>query len=153
MQGKEALVVGVPPQGGTALLDHIRRNHSRLLLARSCGEASLILDGRRPHLVLSQISLPDGTADQLLRQLEFAPTNVFFANSLEEKSWWLHVLVNGRNCWWKPKVLSPEEFAGYLRTGISPGSDLHACGPLAPHRSREFFIGGQGKNPQAGAES
>jgi hypothetical protein len=55
----------------------------------------------------------------LLTQLEFAPTNAFFANSLEEKSWWLHVLVNGKNYWWKPKVLSPEEFARYLRQ-VSP---------------------------------
>jgi hypothetical protein len=65
-------------------------------------------------LVLSQIVLPDGTADQFLRPLEDASADVFFANSIEDGAWWLQVMIEGNNHWWKPLVLTPEQFAMYL---------------------------------------
>lgn len=111
MKSKEVLIIGPRLKGTTRIVEHIVRRGCRLFFAENCESTRLVLKERRADLVLSQLVLSDGTADQILTLLEGASANAFCANSLEESAWWLHVLVDGKNHWWKPRLLSPEEFS------------------------------------------
>jgi hypothetical protein len=64
--------------------------------------------------VLSQLMLPDGSADQLLSLLQSTRTHVFFNLAFTNDCWWLHVLDGGQNRWWEPTLLPPEDFLVYI---------------------------------------
>lgn len=78
-------------------------------------------------LLMSQIVLADGTADQILSLVAGSSANAFFANSLADEAWWLHVLVDGKNHWWKPALLNPEEFSAFLDARLLT-EEVHAMG-------------------------
>jgi hypothetical protein len=119
MKPKQVLIITPQQQRAAGLVDRIGRRGCRLYFAASCKSARSVLKEVKVDLVLSQMILPDGTADQILRALEGAPTDVFFANSLGDSAWWLHVLIEGRNHWWKPILLTPEQFSLYLDSGFA----------------------------------
>jgi hypothetical protein len=116
---KQVLFVTSWQQRAASLVDRIGRTGSRIFFAKNCKSARELLKNVKVDLVLSEIALPDGTADQFINVLEDSPVDIFFANRLDEGAWWLHVLIAGRNYWWKPIVLSPEQFSDCLDQGLS----------------------------------
>ena len=114
VRSKKVLIVTPHSRPAAKLIDRLGRNGCKLYFARDCKSAKSMFRSTKMDLVLSQLVLPDGTADQFLHSLEGCPSQVFFANSLEDSSWWLHVLIQGKNHWWKPSLLSPGQFTEFL---------------------------------------
>lgn len=124
-----ALVVGPHPRRAAVVLGLLEGQGCELCFAENCAQAFSLLKRTRFDLVLSQLMLNDGAADQFLRPLENTPAHVFFSSTLENDSWWLHALDGGRNCWWKPKLFRPEELAFFLQRWMHAGSV--PCQPVA----------------------
>jgi hypothetical protein len=118
MTFEQALIITPQQQRAAWLIDRVARRGCRLFFANNCRSAKSVLKHAKIDLLLSQIVLPDGTADQLLGLLEGTLAHVFFANTVEDSVWWLHVLIAGKNYWWKPILISPEEFFPYLESRL-----------------------------------
>lgn len=118
MTFEQILMITPQQQRAASLIDRLARRGCRLCFANDFRSAKSVLKNVQTDLVLSQMILPDGTADHLLGPLEGTLTHVFFTNTLEENAWWLHVLVAGKNYWWKPILVSPEQFFPYLETTV-----------------------------------
>jgi hypothetical protein len=118
MTFEQILMITPQQQRAASLIDRVARTGCRLFFASTCRSANTVLKDAKIDLVLSQMILPDGTADQLLGPLEGTLADVFFANTLEDSAWWLHVLITGKNYWWKPVLVSPEQFFLYLDTRL-----------------------------------
>jgi response regulator RpfG family c-di-GMP phosphodiesterase len=116
MKSKQVLIITEQQQKAAQLVDQIGRQGWRLLFAENCKSARSVLKDVKVDLVLSQITLPDGTAEQFLKLLEGNPVDVFFANSIEDNAFWLYVLIAGENRWWKPTLVSSAQFSAYLET-------------------------------------
>lgn len=104
------LIVGTNVQRASLLLKRLYTWDCDVYFTERCAEALPLLRQDRFGLVLSQLFLPDGTADRFLKPLSGIPTHMFFSNFLEDDAWWLHVLDRGENRWWKPSLIRPEEF-------------------------------------------
>jgi hypothetical protein len=118
MAFEQVLIITPQQHRAAALIERVARRGCRLFFANNCRSAKSVLKSAKIDLLLSQIILPDGTADHLLGLLEGTRTHVFFANTVEDSAWWLHVLIAGKNYWWKPILISPEQFFPYLETRL-----------------------------------
>ena len=116
MTFEQALIITPQQQRAAWLIERVARRGCRLFFANNCRSARSVLKHAKIDLLLSQIILPDGTADHLLGLLEGTLAHVFFANTVEDSVWWLHVLNAGKNYWWKPILISPEQFFPYLES-------------------------------------
>src|ERR1700740_3153976 len=98
------LIVGPHPQRAAAVLGLLEEQGCEVSFADNCAQANSLLKRMRFDLVLSQLMLNDGAADQFLRPLEKSAAHMFFSSTLENDSWWLPVLEEGKNCCRQPRL-------------------------------------------------
>lgn len=108
------LIVGEKAVHASVLLGKLDSWAYDLHLVAGCLAALSALKEHSFGLVLSQLTLSDGTADRFFRPLRGTSAHMFFCNVLDNDSWWLHVLDRGENRWWKPRVLPPADFLIFL---------------------------------------
>ena len=108
------LIVGEKAVNASVLLGKLNSWACDLHFVPGCRAALSAFNERSFGLVLSQLTLSDGTSDRFFRPLRCTSAHMFFCNVLDNDSWWLHVLDNGENRWWKPRVLSPADFLLFL---------------------------------------
>jgi hypothetical protein len=106
------LLIGESAQGSSYLASLDKRG-CECSFATSCREAFLLLRIREFDLVLSQMSLRDGTAYPLMSLLEGSTTTVFYSHAVEHGCWWLPALRRGEKCFGSP-ALRPREFVTLL---------------------------------------
>src|SRR4029077_7279300 len=114
MTAMRVLIVGPTARRATHVMCRLEGWGCDVCFVENCAEALRMLKSDPFDFVLSQLMLPDGSADQLLSLLQSTRTHVFFNLAFTNDCWWLHVLDGGQNRWWEPTLLPPEDFLVYI---------------------------------------
>jgi hypothetical protein len=109
MTAMKVLIVGPTAHRATDVICRFESCACDIWVVETRAE-TMRLKPERFDFVLSQMNLPDGSADEILRLLEGTHTHMFVNLSFHNDCWWLHVLDRGQNRWWKPTLVSPEDF-------------------------------------------
>jgi len=107
-----------------ALTDRLRRLGFRCHFASTMRGALEILKSRGVDVVLSEMSLPDGSGFGLVGRLAGLPVTAFLCLPLGSSCLWLPAIDAGRDCWGQ-EMLQPADFARTLE-------ELARRGPAAP---------------------
>lgn len=126
------LLVGRGFTPGSAFLERLSRNGCACTVAHTLDEASTAVRSAQFDVVLSEMSLPDGSAFPLIGLLEGTATTLFFCVGVHESCWWLPALERGRRTWGQA-ALRPAEFAGLLATLLGTGVLHTAASASAPN--------------------
>ncbi|HYY73080.1 MAG TPA: response regulator [Candidatus Bathyarchaeia archaeon] len=113
------LMVGPNTHRATLLLDRLAQWRCAIFFAENCKSALAMLKTKQFDLVLSQLMLPDGTADQFLEPLESSHADVFCTSTIDDGAAWLRVLIRGKNSWLKPTLFTPQDFVAHLDRNLS----------------------------------
>jgi len=123
------LLVGRGFTPGSQFLERLCRNGCACKVAHSLDEAGTALRSAHFELVLSEMSLPEGSAFPLIALLEHTPATLFFCVGVHDGCWWLPALDRGRRTWGQA-ALRPAEFAVELAALLGTGA-LCAAVPAA----------------------
>lgn len=107
------LLVGRGFTPGSQFLERLCRNGCVCSVAHSLDEARTAVCSAQFDVVLSEMSLPDGSAFPLIALLERTPATLFFCVGVHESCWWLPALERGRRTWGQA-ALRPAAFAVIL---------------------------------------
>jgi hypothetical protein len=86
--------------------------------ASSCSQACALLKEQAFDLVISLLTLTDGSASQMIPLLEGSPATLFCAQPVAIGCWWLPVIERGKLCWGAPG-LRAKEFGELLYRMVS----------------------------------
>jgi CheY-like chemotaxis protein len=111
--GRDVLLLGQNFQTANGLADRLHRWGFRCHFASSMRTACQLLSSVRVDMVLSNMSLPDGTGLDLLAALSGLPITVFLCQPVENSCFWLPGIDGGKECFGLP-ALRPSEFANAL---------------------------------------
>lgn len=114
MTAMRVLIVGPTARRATDVICRLKSWACDVCFVENCAEALQMLKTDRFDLLLSQLMLPDGSADELLSRLQSTRIHMFLNFAFTNDCWWLHVLDGGQNRWWKPTLLPPEDFLTYI---------------------------------------
>jgi hypothetical protein len=76
--------------------------------ASSCSQACALLKEQAFDLVISLLTLTDGSASQMIPLLEGSPATLFCSQPVAIGCWWLPVIEKGRLCWGAPGLRAKE---------------------------------------------
>ena len=124
-ESRPILLVGRGFMPGSAFLERLCTNGCACTVAHSLQEARLAIGSQPTDVVLSEMSLPDGSAFPLLAMLEETQATLYFCVGVHDGCWWLPALSRGVRTWGQP-ALRPAEFAAKLSEILS-ARDLHAA--------------------------
>lgn len=108
-----ALLIGENSQGFSHLVKRLEEHGCKCRFVTSYQEASSQLGVEDFDLVLSPISLRDGSVFPLADLLEGSGTTLFYFQAVEESCWWLPALRSGQKCFGS-SALRPSEFIASL---------------------------------------
>ena len=98
---------------GSAFLERLCGSGCECAVASGLDEARTALSGTQFDVVLSEMSLLDGSAFPLIGLLEGTPATLFFCVGVRDGCWWLPAIARGRKTWGQA-ALRPAEFAQEL---------------------------------------
>ena len=140
------LLVGESATGFSHIMERLRTGGCQCRFARSYEEAHQMLAGESFDLVLTVLPLRDNAIASLADALAQGRASVFYCQRVEDTSWWLPILREGRPCFGAP-ALRPSEFAGALDVIVAEirarGSSEAEPGaePLVPPKARTKAAG------------
>lgn len=76
--------------------------------ASSCSQACALLKEQAFDLVISLLTLTDGSASQMIPLLEGSPATLFCSQPVAIGCWWLPVIERGKLCWGAPGLRAKE---------------------------------------------
>ncbi len=95
--GLTVLLVGKGARNSPVLQNHLEKRGCNVCFATSQEEAIELFHLRRFDMVLSEFTLADGTAYQLIPPLLGTNTTMFFSNAVEDGCWWMTAVFDGQN--------------------------------------------------------
>jgi hypothetical protein len=129
------LLVGESATGFSHIMERLRTGGCRCRFARSYEEAQGLVAKEAFDLVLTVLPSREHAITSLADALAEGKTSVFYCQRVEDTSWWLPILREGRRCFGAP-ALRPSEFAGALDAIVAEiraqGSSEAAPGAEAP---------------------
>lgn len=102
------LLVGRSANSTFVLRDHLQKLGYRVSALHSCEAALQCLRQARFDIVLSEFLLSGATTYELLRQLRGKQSSLFFYIPVEDDSWWIPALSEGRDCLGAPAIRSSQ---------------------------------------------
>lgn len=109
----QVLVVAKNIAGITHLVEHLVRLGCTCHAVTSCGEARRLIETGTIDLMLSEVSLSDGSAYRLIPLLLGSRTTLFFTIPLHHGCLWLPAVDRGQHCFGNA-ALPPSEFTRLL---------------------------------------
>jgi hypothetical protein len=101
-------VVGDSVKGSSGLSRRLAAWGAVCRFAGSYKEACRLLGQHTFDLVLSEVSLPDGSAFRLIPLLVGLPTSFFSFHAVENGWWWLPLVKFGKQCAGEPALRTSE---------------------------------------------
>ncbi len=102
------LLVGRSANSTFVLRNHLQKLGCSVSTLHSCGAALKSIRQAHFDFVLSEFLLPGETAYQFLGNLRGTHCSLFFYIPVEDDSWWIPALCDGRECLGAPAVRSAQ---------------------------------------------
>jgi hypothetical protein len=107
------LLVGRNFTPSSQFVERLLHSDCACAFAGNLAEARVALRAGKFDLVLSEMTLPDGSAFPLFDLLESMPATLYFCVAVYNGCWWLPAWQRGRRAWGEA-ALRPAEFASAL---------------------------------------
>jgi CheY-like chemotaxis protein len=135
------LLVGRSANSIFVLRDNLQKLGCSVSALHSCEGALKKLRQEHFDFVLSEFFLPGATSYQLLAHLRGSHSSLFFCIPVEDDSWWIPALSEGRDCLGAPAIRSAQ-FARALQEIVErKRGGTRIAGEEAPGEAREQCLG------------
>jgi hypothetical protein len=128
----KVLLLGESIQGWSYLANRLRERGCECEVATSFDAACSLLEAEQYSVVLSPTRLHNKSLLPLMDLLEGSDVSLFYAEPVEDGSWWLPALRRGFKCFGS-NGLRPSEFFSML---IETIDRAHSKGPMNPWPSQ-----------------
>jgi len=156
MSSKEPqlLLVGKNLTLASPFVSRLRQRGCQCWVATTYAGAQAALRSLDFDMVLSEMSLPDGSAFPLLTQLEGSQTSLFFSVAVHDSCWWLPALARGQRTWGQP-ALRPPDFSRALNeilAGITPDAPEQSVAGGAEVVTLPVVVNSRARRPKRALE-